>query len=108
MILQIFHDTDLRNSHVGLSQIAKKHGIDVTKIRNKEHLLFLNAAKTKVKLYSSHGLVSYYLSPSGKLNLHMIEELPSAFGAGGFDFKKAERLALDKLLARKERRKKLN
>lgn len=103
MILQIFHDTDLRNVHRGLAEIAKKHKVDVNKLRDNEHLIFLNSAKTKIKLYSSHGLVSYYVSPSGKLNLHMIDELPKAFGAQGFDWKKAERVALEKLLKKKTR-----
>lgn len=101
-IVRLFKDADLRCQHEGLRQTAKDADIDLDKLKQGEHVVFLNAKLTKVKIYSLGGILTYYRAPSGRLNLHMIAEIPKCFGSKGeLDWKKAEKIALDKMLARK-------
>jgi hypothetical protein len=101
MILRVFHDVDLRNNHVGLTRYVAKYNIVTGTMPVGEHLVFINTKRDKVKIFSGGGLLSYYMAPHGRLNLNVIQELPSYFDGGTFNWKKAELLALDKLLAKK-------
>jgi transposase len=57
-------------------------------------------------IYSTQGLLSYYKAPKGeRLNLNMIQELPRCFSAKGINWKKAHKLAVEKLLVKVEKRK---
>jgi hypothetical protein len=98
-VVHLFKDVDMRNQHNGLQRIAQKQKVRLDALGAGEHVVFLNSRLNKVKLYSHQGVLSYYRSPSGKLNLHIVEQIPACFSAkGGMDWDKADRLALERLL----------
>lgn len=57
--VHLFVDIDMRLGHDGLFLVAKKAGIDIRTLSSANAVLFFNTNKTKVKAYSSNGLVSY-------------------------------------------------
>lgn len=102
-IIRIFKNTDMRNQHDGLFKVALEKKVRLDHLGAGEHALFLNGKLNRLKLYSHQGVVSYYRAKSGILNLNMIEMIPLCFSADrGMDWEKADRLALDKLLAPKK------
>lgn len=97
-VTRVFLDVDLRNSHEGLETLAQSQQLDLTKLRNGEHVLFLNTQRTKFKMYSANGVLSYYRN-KGKLDLNAIAHVPMAFNAKGeLDWQKAQLLALKRKL----------
>ncbi len=98
-IVHLFKDADLRCQHDGLKVMASKSRVNLSKLVDGEHVVFINAAKNKVKMFSANEVLSYYRAPSGRLNLNMIEMIPRCFSASGaMDWNKADRMAIDKLL----------
>lgn len=99
-ILRVFLDTDMRNQHAGLHKVAKSKKVDLTNLDNGEHVVFVNGACDKVKVFSSRGVLSYVRKDTkGKLDLNMIEMIPHSFNQlGGIDWEKASRLSLEKKL----------
>lgn len=98
-ILRVFVQTDMRNQHRGLVQIAKKKGIDLHGLKRGQHVVFVNTAMDRVKLYSAGGVLSYVHSETGKLNMGVIEQIPGCFNARtGVNWRKAARRALVKQL----------
>lgn len=106
-ILQCFFDADLRNGHDGLAAIAKKKKIDVTKLEPGRYIVFVNSSKDKIKMYAASNVVAYYKCRAGeKLNLLAIREIPKSFTASGqIDYDSALKIAIEKALARRARRK---
>lgn len=100
-VVRIFRDVSMANNHDGLQVVAMKQKVNFKTLGKGEHVVFLNKALNRFKVYSSPGVVSYYKAPSGKLNMEMIQFLPLCFGQEGFDFKKADLMGLEKALARK-------
>lgn len=104
-VVHIFKDTPMSYQHTGLAELAINRGVKLEKLSPGEHVVFLNVARDKVKIYTSGGLLSYYKSPSGKLNLHVLSETPKFFSLDtGMDWKAADEAALNKLLAIKKRK----
>lgn len=104
-VTHIFRDADLRGQHNGLTQMALDHKVRLDKLGGGDHVLFINTRTDKVKIMSAAGVLSYYRSPKGKLNLNAIAHLPEAFAAGKFSWEKADNAALDKLLEKFEKKK---
>lgn len=103
-IVHLFRDTDMRNQHDGLSNLARSKKVKLDELGAAEHVVFLNARLNKIKLYSANGVLSYYRAPGKeRINLGMVEMIPACFNAEkGMDWGKAERLAFDKLFAKYE------
>lgn len=101
-IVHIFRDVSMSFQHDSLGQICNGAGISLKELKPGEHVIFINSSITRVKLMSHGGVISYYRAPDGnRLNLNMIEFIPHCFNASkGMDWKKADRLAIDKLLAK--------
>lgn len=105
-VAHIFRNTDLRSQHNGLWNLAKEHWVELKDLSPGEHAIFINTQNDKIKLYSAQGLLSYYRAPKGeKLNLNMIAMLPHCFSARGINWKKAHRMAVEKLLSKVQKQK---
>ncbi len=100
-IVHIFRDVSMCYQHDGLRALCKKE-VDLQKLKPGEHVIFLNTSITRIKMWSAGDVISYYRAPDGnRLNLNMIEFIPQCFNAAkGMDWKKADKLAIDKLLAK--------
>lgn len=105
-IMHLFKDTDLRAQHNGLIEVARRAKVNLEELSPGEHVVFINSRADKLKIFSSSGLLSYYRAPEkSRLNLNMIKILPKCFGArGGLDFAKADKLAVEELLGKYERK----
>lgn len=101
-IVRVFLNADLRCGHDGLAALAKKESIDVKKLPPGEYVIFLNAAKDRVKVYAASNVVAYHRSESGRLEMAAIARIPQAFTASGhLDYSKALRATLEQALAKK-------
>lgn len=98
-VVHYFPNTDMRCSHDGLSLIAKKAGFN--EIGQGDFLLFVNRAKTHLKVLTTNHIVAHYRSPSGRVDLGAIQYLPLAFAGEGFDFNRALKAKLEKDLAKR-------
>lgn len=110
-IIHVFFDVDMRAGQSGLADIAKKGGKVLKSLKAGEFLCFLNRAETLVKVLAptgeedSHGILSSYRSPHGRVDLNAIDYIPAAFGAEGFNMNRALRMALEDKLQKKVRSK---
>lgn len=100
-ILRVFLETDMRNQHDGLRIIAKEKDVHLDDLEPGEHVIFVNREMTRLKMFSAMGLLSYIKRDKG-IDMNVIEEIPKCFSArGGVDWKKAERLSLDRKLGKR-------
>lgn len=93
-IIRVFLNTDMRNQHEGLIQMAKKQKVDPEKLEDGEHVIFVNAARNKLKVFSSNGLLSYKRQEKGRLNMEAIIRIPQSFSGGNLNWKEAQKQAL--------------
>lgn len=101
-VLQIFLNADLRCSHDGLREIAKKGGLDVKDLQPGQYIVFLNCAKNRLKLYAAGNVVAYMKQPDGgRIDIRMIAELPRAFNGTSINYETAIKEALAKVFARR-------
>jgi hypothetical protein len=106
LVVRIFLNTNMGKRHDGLKLLAEEHKVKLDKLNPGEHVVFLNRALDKVQIYSAGGVLSYYRSGRGRLNIGMVEQIPLAFtGAGRIDWDKADRLALEKQLEKEDSKK---
>jgi len=85
-LIRYFHSVDLRNSHNGLSFIAKKHGIDTRKLGQGEFIAFTNRAQTKIKLYAGGDVIAYLRVSKGRIDPRVIQNLPKHFNGGSINY----------------------
>lgn len=92
-IAQVFLNVNLRRSHDGLLEIAKKRGIDLNEFPRGSYLVFINEVNNRFKLmtpatFTKDGLVidwliAYYKSPRGRIDLNTIYNIPKIFSGRG-------------------------
>lgn len=99
-IVQCFLNTDMRNMHNGLAKIAKKHGIETQTLEAGQYVVFINSAKTKIKIFASNDTISYTRSSGGRLQMEAIQNIPRCFGGSRFNYDEALKLVLEKLLTK--------
>jgi len=80
-ITHCFLDTDFRNQHAGLTLIAKKSHIQVSQLKPGQHLMFINSAQNKMKLFSANNIVSYLKLDRGRIDLAAIQHFSSCFSS---------------------------
>jgi hypothetical protein len=97
-IVTVLAETDLRNGHQGLMQLAQKNRINVLNLEAGSFVLFLNRKQTAFKLYAANNTIVHYKHPRGRVNLGAIEYFPRIFNAGKFSYDKALAKLLDKKL----------
>lgn len=98
-IMQIFWDVDFRCQHIGLGKILEEHGIDPKNMKPGDYVVFINTRQDRLRVLSgtpdkSRGVLSYYISPRGRIEKRSLQYIPQAFGARGFEYSKALEKAL--------------
>lgn len=79
-ILRVVFNTDLRNNHDGLTTIAKRLKIDTSKLKPGEFVVFINTAKTALKLFAAGQVVAHFRMPSyRKMDMRIIGLIPRFF-----------------------------
>lgn len=97
----VVQGTSMQLGHEGLAKLLKKDAnVDITKLEPGSLIMCLNTAGDKLKVIGAFGMVIGYLKmPKGqKIYKEAFQYLPQCFGATGFDYTKAVRLALEKRL----------
>lgn len=103
-IVRLFLNTDMRCQHVGLSEVARKKKVNLTELENGEHVIFINVAQNRVKLYSKGNIISYLWRQKGRIDLDAIQMIPQAFDRNGkVDIDSALRTSIEKRLFKKNR-----
>lgn len=95
-IISHFPDTDMRNSHAGLSAIAKKHKKDPAKLRQGDFLLFTNTRLTCGKLFASAEVIVHIRPASGRIDPAVIRHFPEHFNGTSLDYKGALKDRIEK------------
>jgi hypothetical protein len=103
-IVRVFLDTNLSLQHNGLFMLAAKNKVNLTKLDLGEHVVFVNKALNKVKVYSCGGIVSYMRRDDGqRIDLGLISHIPTCFDKQlRLDWEKAAALSLDQKLKNKK------
>lgn len=111
-LLIVIPDSDMRCRHAGLWLQAKREGISQKDLRKGDIIAFLNSAKDMIATIAvtgeadSLGVLSYYVSPHGRVEPHAIKFIPECMGASGeLDMTKATAKALAELIPVKRTRK---
>jgi len=103
-ILRVFINVDMRNGHNGLTALAKEHKTNVGKLAPGEFVIFINAARTKLKAYGTNEVLSY-VRQDKRISLDAIRYLPMAFKAKQkFDYDSALSMAVNDALAKGQRK----
>lgn len=85
-LVQCFLNVDLRNSHDGLLEIARKRGVDFQKLKLGQYLAFINEQKNRFKIFAlapngRGAIIIYYKSYQGRIDREAIQSVPLAFGS---------------------------
>lgn len=109
-LLYIVSDADLRCRHDGLWLQAKKLGASPDKMKKGDVVAFLNSNKNMIAIIAitgeedSKGVLSYYVSPHGRVEPNAIRFIPECLGARGeMNMTAATRSALEELIPEKRR-----
>lgn len=100
-IVRVFLDTNMACQHNGLRSLASKHGVKLEALDNREHVIFVNKARNRVKLYSANGVISYLWKEKGRLDMMALSMIPETFSnqvGDGFHMNKAIKATLIKRL----------
>lgn len=102
-IIQIFQDVDLRCSHDGLTDVAKKEKVNLSKLNEGEYVVFFNSKRTHLKIAAAHGTIAYRRSEHGRFfDVSCIVAVVRAFhNTGRLDYDAALKERLDELLKRR-------
>lgn len=104
-IVRLFQDVNLANSHLGLTDMAKRAGYNPATMDDNSFLIFINRAQTMVKVLTTSNVLAFYRSPKGRLTMDAIQNIPAAFMSNQqFEMTKAIEMALEKMLERKRER----
>jgi hypothetical protein len=96
-LVRYYPDTDMRNGHDGLAEMARKSGIKIDNLGAGEFLAFVNRARNKLKLYNGQELVAYLrLKDNRKIDPRVIQNLPRYFDGTKINYDAAMRDSLMK------------
>lgn len=99
-ITQVFLNADLRGSHNALIALAATHKMDLTKLQTNEAVVFINRARTLMKVFVTGNTFSS--TRRDYIDLDVVRHIPRAFGANGdFKYDEALRISLTERLAKK-------
>lgn len=106
-LLQVWLNQDMRNGHEGLAEVAKQGGLDVSKLKPGQYLVFINAKMDRIKMYGANNVVAYQVLEGGrKVDLRVVREIPKVFqSTGKLDYDLAlERVVTDYFAAKYPRK----
>lgn len=79
-IVRIIFNTDLRNSHDGLTTLAHDFDIDTATLKPGEYVVFINAKKNALKFFAAGQVVAHFRMPSHrKMDMRIIGMIPRFF-----------------------------
>ena len=78
-IVRVFLEVDMRNSHKGLGEIARRHHISVSSLRDGDLVVFINKSRTIMKLYGSRNTLVFTKSEEQPIDLAAIQHIPKIF-----------------------------
>lgn len=86
-------EADLRNSHDGLAQLAKKSlKVNVNELKVGECVMFINASWTAFKVYCANNIILHYKHPEGhRLNARAVTTVPMFMRGREINYTKALR-----------------
>lgn len=83
-VVHVFLNTHMGLGHDGLTAYAAKHKVDLGALSQGAHVVFINRARDKVKMYSANEVVHYKRLKSGeKLRMESLQHFPKCFTAEG-------------------------
>lgn len=95
----------MRNRFDGLSEIAKKNGIDVQKLKPGQFLVFINSEKTMITVYAANNIIASHRSTRGRIDERAIALIPETFlMKGRLDYDDALRDTLVQELSKRQPR----
>lgn len=77
-LITAFIGTDMRCQHIGLAAIAKGRKVNVYELKTGEHVVFINTALNRIKMFSPGGVLSY-LRVDGRIDMGTLSRIPRAF-----------------------------
>lgn len=96
-IVRYFPDTDLRAGHDMLADKAIRNKINVKALGRGEFVVFVNRAKTALKMFAgSANLVAYLRLEKGKLDLRTISLIPEYFDGSEIKYDLALKKVIEK------------
>lgn len=100
---QAFQDIDMRLSFDGLTELAKKAGIDLNQLEPGEYVAFFNANRNYLKVAAANNVIASRRLPHGRFyDLTCIRGIIEAFqNTGKIDYDTVLKGKLTKLLERK-------
>lgn len=102
-IIRCYLNSDLRAGHDGLAKVALKDKIRVQELSPGEFVIFINARKDKVKVYAAQNVVAYLRSPSGRIDMNTIREIPRVFNGAAINYDAALKKILSENLLKRNR-----
>jgi len=79
-IVRVIFDADLRCSHDGLRETAKKLKVLVDDLHTGEYVVFINSKKNMLKLFAANNTIAHFKTPDQrKMNLNVIAQIPKFF-----------------------------
>lgn len=99
-IIHWMPNTDLRNNHHGLADLAKKQlKVDVGDLKVGECVMFVNAAFTAFKIYCPNNFVLHYKHPEGhKLNARAVLQVPHFMRGSEVGYKDSLRAVVERYI----------
>ncbi len=89
-ILRFFPETDMRNSHPGLTKLAKEHGVKVDNLGSGEFVLFVNSKLTHAKLFAPGNVIAHLRMPgNSRIDPRTISLIPKFFNGSQINYDKA-------------------
>lgn len=84
-IAELIANVDAEREEIGLINACKKY-----KIKPGKHVVFINAKRDRIKMFSPGGVLSYARLENGRVNLEALQSIPKAFdGDLSFAYDKA-------------------
>jgi len=96
-LLRVFLNTHMGLGHNGLTSLAAQKRVSLPSLPTGEHVVFINRARTALKMYSPGNVVHYLKLPPGqKLRMETVQHFPNSLGGGEIQYGKALAASFEK------------
>lgn len=85
-IIRCVFNADMRCGHDGLTKVAKKLSVNTSSLDIGQYIIFVNTAKTIVKIYAAGNVIAHYKSPKGQINLKTLAFIPKYFNGHSLNY----------------------
>jgi hypothetical protein len=104
-LVHVFWETNMSCGHDGLARIAAKKRLHIKDLAPGELVCFINRKQDRIKVLAGtaeedgHGVMGYYRSPRGRIEVAAIQYIADSFLGGAIDYDSALRKTLTKNLS---------